>query len=767
MLLAVLSGFLLAAIAPLIVRVGRRASGWLISLLPVGLFIYFARFTEVTKSAGVVTASHTWVPHLGLDVSFYLDGLSILFALLITGIGALVMIYSGGYLAHNQDLGRYYAYILVFMAAMIGVVTVDNLLVLFIFWELTSISSFLLIGFDHERAAARDAALQALLVTAGGGLALLTGFLLLGQTAGTFQISALADRAGIVQSHGLYQPVLFLIVVGAATKSALVPFYFWLPAAMEAPTPVSAYLHSATMVNAGIYLLARLSVVLGGTDLWFYTLAIVGGATMLVGGYLAVNETDLKRILAYSTVSALGTLVLLLAIRAEHAATAAVVFLVAHALYKGSLFMVTGAIDHETGTRDVEQLGGLWRRMPFTAAAAFLAAISLAGIGPVLSFIGKELLLETVLEAERVRLILVPTAVLTAALFVTVAAIVYIRPFFGRGQQPRQPVHEAPFRLWLGPLVLSLAGLAGGLAPNRVGEDVVVPAVASVLGRFQPVSLTLWHGVNPALALSVVSLIVGAIGYAQWSMVREVITRAERLFGWGPARVYRALWQSVAVVADVQIRMLQTGYLRFYMATILMTTVVLVSYTMLSQSGYDGRAEGIDIRFYEAFFALLILGGALAAIRTRSRLTAVAAVGVVGYAIALIFLLFGAPDLAMTQILIESLTVILFVLVFYHLPPFTTFSSMKARMRDAGIAIMSGIVMAVLVLMATSTRFHPPISNYYVAVSLPQAHGRNIVNVILVDFRSLDTLGEITVLVLAAIGVYALLRLRLGPGMDE
>jgi multicomponent Na+:H+ antiporter subunit A len=376
-----------------------------------------------------------------------------------------------------------------------------------------------------------------------------------------------------VRAHALYLPILSLVLFGAFTKSAQFPFHFWLPGAMEAPTPVSAYLHSATMVKAGVFLLARLSPALGGTDEWLYVVTTVGAVTMLVGGLLALYQTDLKLILAYSTVSALGTLVALLGLGTTYAIKAAVVFLLAHALYKGALFMIAGAVDHETGGRDVERLGGLRRKMPITAGVALLASVSLAGFGPVLSFIGKELLLEAVLESGRARLILTPVAVLTGALFVAVAGIVGVRPFFGaRAATPRE-AHEAPLSLWGGPAALAALGLLIGVAPALAGRWLVAPSVASVLGRGEPVELALWHGFNPALALSVVSVALGLAVYFGWAALRRrTASAAEKIFVWGPARWYGLILDGAFALATWQTRLLQNGHLRFYVLVVIAAT---------------------------------------------------------------------------------------------------------------------------------------------------------------------------------------------------
>jgi multicomponent Na+:H+ antiporter subunit A len=763
MLFAILSSFGLASAAPWIERLTRTATGWLLALLPLGLTVYFASFIGRVAGGATVAASYRWAPALGVNLSFFLDGLSLLFALLILGIGALILIYAGGYLGAHRYLGRFYAFLLLFMAVMLGLVLADNLFTLFVFWELTSISSYLLIGFLHQREESRAAATQALLVTGGGGLALLAGLILLGMAGGSFELSTLEGQGDRLRDNPLYLPILLLILTGAFTKSAQVPFHFWLPAAMEAPTPVSAYLHSATMVKAGIYLLARVSPILGGTSAWLLIVTAVGATTMLTGGVLALYQTDLKRVLAYSTISALGMLVLLLGLGTPGAITAAVVFLLAHALYKGALFMVAGALDHETGTRDVELLGGLRRAMPLTAAVAGLAAVSLAGFGPLLSFIGKELALEAVLDSGGASGILAAAMALSGASFVTVAAIVGFRPFFGALKPTPEPAHEPPPSMWLGPALLAGAGLAFGLLPTIV-ETIAGPAAGAILGRPADVHLALWHGFNLPLGLSVASVVAGLGLFVAWDALRRATPWLVRAFGWGPARWYDAALAGVNVLARELTRLLQNGYLRMYLLTIIVTAVALVGGTLVGRGGMPVVLAGMDVRFYEVGLAVLILLAAVAAVRSQGRLTTVAALSVSGYGVSLIYIIYGAPDLAMTQILVETLTVILFVLVFYHLPRFSRMSSLATRLRDGFVALATGGLITLLVLAVTASPTDTTVAQYYAEQSQPLAHGRNIVNVILVDFRGFDTLGEITVLSVAAIGVYALLKLRPGKG---
>ncbi|HUE72389.1 MAG TPA: putative monovalent cation/H+ antiporter subunit A [Pirellulaceae bacterium] len=766
----VLAGFVAAAVAPWLVRIARGAAGWVLAAVPLGLLAYLAGQLGSIAPHGL-SVSYPWVPSLGVRFSFHLDGLSLTMAVLITGVGALVLIYAGGYLAGHRQLGRFFAFLMAFMASMLGLVLADNALTMFVFWELTSITSYLLIGFDHERPEARSAALQALLVTGAGGLALLAGLLLLGQigqdlglpAAASLEISTLRTLGKeSVAGHALYLPALLLILGGALTKSAQFPFHFWLPSAMEAPTPVSAYLHSATMVKAGVYLLARLSPVLAGTEAWTWGVMAPGLATLLIGGFLAIQETDLKRILAYSTVSALGMLTMLLGLGSPAAVAAAMAFLLGHALYKGALFLVAGAIDHETGTRNVDQLGGLRKAMPWTATAAALAACSMAGLPPLFGFVGKEAAVEASLHHGPPWLA-TGAVMLGGLLFVAIAGIVGARPFVGQRTELPKHAHEAPISLWLGSMILAVVGLVLGLAPGSVDSSLLAPAAANVLGRKEVASLglALWHGWNLTLALSALTVLAGVSVYVARLPLRWLLGWGKSLSRWGPAGWYELGLKGLNVVAAVQTRLLQSGYLRLYLLTILVTTVGLVGYTLLRRVELPRREDWFDGALHEASLVSgLIALAVLATILARSRMRAIVALGVVGYGVALLFVLFGAPDLAMTQFLVETLTVILFVLVFYYLSPSEPFSRPTARLRDATVAIAVGALMTVLVLVTASADWYPSVSGYYAERSVPDAHGRNIVNVILVDFRGLDTLGEITVLAVAAIGVYALLHLR-------
>jgi len=758
--IAILSIFLSAFLAPALCRASGRACGWLLSLLPLGLAVFFFARVGAVNDGNVIIQAYDWAPSLGVRFSFYLDGLSLLFSLLIAGIGAVVLAYAGSYLYGDPRLGRFFFWMLAFMGSMLGLVLADNLFLLFIFWELTSLSSYFLIGFDHHEESARASALQALLVTGAGGLAMLAGLVLLAGIAGTAELSALIAQGDGIKRHDLYGPILLLILAGALTKSAQFPFHFWLSNAMAAPAPVSAYLHSATMVKAGVYLLARLSPVLSGTEAWLSIVTTAGMMTMGVGAVLALRETDLKRILAYSTLSALGVMVMLLGLGTPAASEAVVGFLFAHALYKGALFLAAGAIDHETGTREVDGLGGLRRRMPLTFAAALLAAASMAGLPPFFGFIAKERFYEAAFHADSAAVVLTIAAVLSSMIFVALALVVGVLPFVGSPKPTAQPAHEAPLAMWGGPLCLAMAALMAGLSPQWSAAPLLAPAVAAIVTQPMKLDLSLWHGWNPVALLSLVTFLGGLAVSALRRPIRRGLLLLQPGETLGPEKLYGMFLGGLNALARRQTEILQNGYLRLYLLVVIVVAFAAAGAPLWGRVELGFSAHGSDFRFYELGLALLIVIAAVAATFSSSRLGAIAALGVVGYGTALLYILFGAPDLAMTQFLIETLMVILFVLVFYHLPRFAALSRVSTRLRDGAVAVLSGALMTSLVWVTSRTQLHPSIAAYFVEQSVPSAHGRNIVNVILVDFRALDTLGEITVLAVAGIGVVALLKLR-------
>ncbi|GGC89899.1 putative monovalent cation/H+ antiporter subunit A [Vreelandella lutescens] len=759
---AVLMGFVLAASSPLLNRWFGERTSLLLALFPALIAGWLLSQAPLVFSEGPQLLEWEWVPSLGISLTFLLDGLSLLFGLLITVIGTCVLIYAGGYLKGHHDIARFHLALVAFMASMLGLVLADGLLTLFIFWELTSITSYLLIGFNHTDIEARKSARQGLFVTVAGGLALMAGLVLLGVASGSWSLYEILQSDDDLRQHALYTPLLICLLLGAFTKSAQFPFHFWLPNAMAAPTPVSAYLHSATMVKAGIYLLARLQPELGGTGMWVTVLSVVGATTMLTGAFLAIHHTNIKKLLAYSTIMALGTLTMLLGIGSDYAMTAFVTFLLAHSMYKGALFMVAGILDHETGTKDVTAMGGLRSVMPVTAVIAFIAALSLSGMPPLFGFIGKELMLEAALGAERVQLLLVLFAFLAAILTIAVAAVIALRPFYGaRHETPKTP-HEAPLSMLIGPGLLAFGSLALGLAPAMLGADAMLTSAATaVSGGALPVSLSLWYGVNVALIMSVVSLILGFLLFKRWDSVRGQLARLAPVMRYGPEAGYEGLMNGIVRFSEWQTRLLQNGYMRNYILVMLVVLIALIGNSILLRHSPQ-LALTLDVRFHEVIVVATMAMGALFATISRSRLGAVVSVGIMGFSIALIFILFSAPDLGITQLLVETMTVILLVLVLFRLPRFSNLSTNLERIRDGSVAATMGVLIFLLIMTAWSIDQFETISTYMVENSAPLAHGRNIVNVILVDYRALDTLGEMFVLALAAIGVIAMLKLRHG-----
>ncbi len=759
--------FVAAIVAPWLHRGLRSHAAVVLALVPVSLAGVIV--SQLPLAAGAATRQALpWIPGLGIDLAFCLDGLAATFGLLICGIGALVLLYAGAYMRDDPRLGRLCALLLFFLGSMLGVVLSDDLFALFVFWELTSIASYLLIGFKHEKQEGRDAARQALLVTGAGGLALLAGFILLASAAVQCGVApGEATRISVLlksdlSGHAFFLPALVLIALGAFTKSAQMPFHFWLPNAMTAPTPVSAYLHSATMVKAGVFLLARLNPLFGDSMVWHVLLTATGAITMLGAAGMAAGQSDLKRILAYTTVSVLGTLTMLIGVGTDLALKAAVVYLVAHACYKAALFMIAGSVEHATGTRDVRQLGGLFRAMPVTAISGLLAAFSMAGAPPLFGFIGKELLLKAKLDLEFVGVVLILVATLANVFLIAMALVVAVWPFFGRRTTAGTDAHEAPTLMLFGPLVLAAAGLFTGLIPGTFDEALGSAMATAVGGRTILMELKLWHGLSPvaltALGISAVTL---AAGFALFLRLRSWLTHIAvtvgRLGRRGPNRAYDVLFAGTMAAAAWLTRRIQTGSLRHYVRVILLVLIATSLHPLLRALG-AARGLSWQVVWYEALLPALMLTGVLAALLSRSRLGAVALLGIVGLLIAVWFALFSAPDLAITQIMVEALTVILLVLILYRLPRFAKLRARHERLQDATLAVVAGAVMAGLLVASTALDLPADVSGELGALSKPKAYGRNVVNVILVDFRALDTLGEITVVAVAGLGVYALTR---------
>nr|WP_320011764.1 monovalent cation/H+ antiporter subunit A [uncultured Desulfobulbus sp.] len=706
---------------------------------------------------------HSWLPQVGLDLAFCLDGLGVLFVLLVLGIGLLVILYAHYYLAAQPALGRFYSLFLLFMGAMLGLVLSDNLLQLVVFWELTSLSSFFLIGFSHKKTEARSGAALALSITGAGGLALLAGCLLLGKIAGTYRLSELLQAGMLIRNHELYLPTLVLIVLGACSKSAQFPFHFWLPRAMAAPTPVSAYLHSATMVKAGVFLLARLFPVLSGTDPWFFLVGGIGLATLLYGAYHALFQHDLKGLLAYSTISHLGLIVLLLGIDTSMAAVAAVFHIINHATFKASLFMAAGIIDHETGTRDMRKLAGLWRYMPQTATLAMVAAAAMAGVPLLNGFLSKEMFFAQTLHLDMLGPLggIEPLAATLAGIFAVAYSARFIHDVFFNGEPenlPHFPPHEPPKFMRLPVLILVVQCLLVGIFPGLIVAPFLTLAAGSVLGAEVPsFSLAIWHGFNGPLVMSLVAL-VGGLGL--YGLRHRLFNFEEpRWPAVDPLLVARRLVAHLQQTAARLNAVLVSGSLQGLISLLLFAALLALCWPLLTTSAdLTGPLTLTPVDGLSLIGALLMMGAAIVSVLWhRRRFSVLIALSVVGVMMVLSFVRFFAPDLALTQLAVELVTILLLILALYFLPR-NEQASWRPLRRGRDLCLALGLGTGVgLLSWGLLTRDFSSISSYFLANSLPGGGGHNVVNVILVDFRGFDTLGEITVLAVAALGIHGLL----------
>jgi multicomponent Na+:H+ antiporter subunit A len=748
----VFAGF---AVAPLVGVIGGRSSP-LVALLPLLLFVVFCALSSKVAGGEVLLEAYRWIPSIGIAAAFRLDGLSLTFVLLISGIGAVVFLYASSYLRGEPRLVRFYTVLTLFMASMLGAVLADDLVLLVVFWELTSLTSFLLIGTAPERESTRRSAQQGLLVTVAGGLAMLAGVILLGHVAGTFSLTEILKQGNVIAEHPLVPAIIVLIAAGAFAKSAQAPLHSWLPNAMAAPTPVSAFLHSATMVKLGVYLLARFDPVFSDLVLWIVLLTAFGVVTMLTGSVLAMRETDLKRVLAYSTVVSLGTLVMLIGIPGELASIGVITFLIVHALYKACLFLVAGIIDHETGTRDSSALGGLRHAMPVTAAAALLGGLSMAGLPPFIGFAAKEIVYETGLGTSSAW-VLVGAALFANAAMVVVAGVLVLRCFTGaRVVTPKKP-HDPDLAMLVGPVVLAGLGLLLGIMPSVVGSGLIVPAASAIAGLPLQYSLSLWHGFTPMLGLSVLTLALGILGYVRWDALRLRLSGIRHIDEWGPDRLYDHMMGGLQRAAIRVTRLIQPGSLRSYVARTLFVLSLTALITLLVRRGL-ALPSFADSFAPDLAIAILLVVSAVAVARARNFVAGIVAAGVVGFTLALLFLFQGAPDLAFTQFSVEALAIIIMLAIVGRMP-FRERDSRerKDRYRDIIIAGSVGVTSMLVLLAVLARPLDARLSDFYRVASVPEAHGRNLVNVILVDFRALDTLGEITVLGLAAIAAAAVL----------
>ncbi|RFU63998.1 Na+/H+ antiporter subunit A [Peribacillus glennii] len=791
---AILSPFFIACFIPLVYKQFHRVhTGWFVLFLPIVLFIYFTGFIHEVGDGRHLSASLGWIPSLGINFDVYADGLSLLFSLLITGIGALVILYSIYYLDKDKEkLHTFYVYLLLFMGSMLGLVLSDNLIVLYMFWEFTSLSSFLLIGYWYHRERSRYGAQKSLLITVLGGLSMLGGFVLLSFMGDTYSIRELMGQTGELATDPLFTASLLLILLGAFTKSAQFPFHIWLPDAMEAPTPVSAYLHSATMVKAGIYLVARLSPVFAESSLWFWLIASAGILTLVWGSYSAVKQTDLKAILAYSTISQLGMIMSLLGAGAAAlhyesmdkniymAATVAAVFhLINHATFKGSLFMAAGIVDHETGTRDIRKLGGLMNFMPITFTITIIGAFSMAGLPPFNGFLSKEMFFTSMVRVTEMEIfnmetwgVLFPVLAWVGSIFTFVySMIIVLKTFTGKFKPEKleKKPHEAPLGMLIPPVILASLVIIFGFFPNLLASTVIEPAVAAIQPglsqkQFQ-IHISHWHGFTIELYMTLGVILLGSLLYItwdKWKCVYHIIPGRLSL-----NRMYDALLAGMERGSIGVTKLFMTGYIRTYLVYIFLFFIVSLGITLWREDAFAfDVGNTAPVRLYEVIISVIIATSAIVILFAKSRLTSIIILGAIGYMVSLFFVLFRAPDLALTQLVIETISVALFLLCFYHLPKLSSRKEERVafRLNNALISIGVGVIVALIALSSHSNKLFESISNYYIENAYEEAGGKNIVNVILVDFRGLDTMFEITVLGIAALGIFALIKLRLARG---
>lgn len=760
--LVVLLPFLGAIAAPLFAQGGRTAIA-VASSVPalIALAALFPHW-ETLADGGVVLHSYEWLPALGLSFSFRLDGLSLLFALLILIIGLLIILYSRYYLKAHENVGKFYALLLCFKGSMLGIVLSSNLLLMMIFWELTSLTSFLLISFWTHKQDARRGARMALAVTGGGGLALLAGILIIGNIVGSFELDDVLAAGDQIKAHAMYPVALTLVLLGAFTKSAQFPFHFWLPHAMQAPTPVSAYLHSATMVKAGIFLMARLYPALAGTEQWFYMVSFTGMATLLIGAYVAMFKHDLKGLLAHSTVSHLGLITLLFGMGTQLAAVAAVFHVINHATFKASLFMAAGIIDHETGTRDMRRINGLWRYMPHTATLAMVAASSMAGVPLLNGFLSKEMFFAESLELNLPGLIawLPPIVATLAGIFAVAYSARFVHDVFFNGKPvdlPIYPPHEPPRYMKFPVEILVFACIMVGVFPAvSVGPLLYIAASATLGGDVPDYTLSVYHGFNLPLLMSFVAFFGGLLMYSQRQRFFDFHARFKEI---DEKAVFEAVVLRIVDLANRFTTRIENGSLQRYALLLFVSVIAVAAAPLLDLGIFVGQNGMSPIDAPTTIAAgILILCALATATLHRQRFYALVLLSVVGLIVALAFARFSAPDLAMTQLSVEVVTIVLLMLALFYMPSWTPIETpMKRRLRDMVIAGAAGIGMT-LVTLAMLTQPFSSISEFFLENSKTGGGGTNVVNVILVDFRGFDTLGEIAVLAIAALGIYAMLK---------
>ena len=745
-----------------------RLSAWFGAAVPLAVLVWIVR--RVGMADAPYREHWTWLPSLNLDLTFGLDGLSLLFTVIILGIGAAVALYTHYYLEGDPRLGAFYLFLFLFMASMLGIVWADNVLAFFVFWEGTTVTSYLLIGHGFSAAASQRGARNALIVTGGGGLAMLAGFLLLGRATGDWTFSAWNAAAPIAASDTT-TAALALILLGAFTKSGQFPFHFWLPGAMAAPTPASAYLHSATMVKAGIFLAARIHPAFADHPAWLPALVGFGAVTCAVSGVLAMTKTDLKAMLAYATLAQLGLLFVALGQSGKAALVAAVVGILAHALYKGPLFLSAGMIEHATGTRDIRRLAGQARPLWTVFIIVAASALSLAALPVWGGFLSKEYLLDSLLHLADSAWIAWPglVGVLIGGTGFAWLAIAFVHRIFLR-REPDAAVdrthrlHPPAATMVAGPMALTAIGFTLPLTLDRWFQPLVQGAVSAIAGEAQSVHVHLWGGFNSVLLLSLAALAAGSGLYLLGNRMSRVLNRAtdrvpsgdwllERILGLaarGASWISHGL-QDLSLTSHVSIVL---G------AAVLVVVLVANRLALFNPAALRIVAESPVALWLEGTILLLSLLAALTVLASNNRLAPIIALSVVGLNVTLFFVLFAAPDLALTQLLVEVLVFVLIILILYKLPAAQPPRLPPGhRIRNIGIACITGAFGFVLVLLVSGRPRFEPISNEMIRATWLDAHGAaNVVNVILTDFRGFDTFGEMTVIAIAGIGVYSLVR---------
>lgn len=792
--LMILIPFLFAIFVPFIYKkfTPRIHTGWFILFVPFVIFIYLLTFIPDISNGNTLYETVLWLPTYDINFMIYVDGLSLVFGLIIVGMGTLVILYSIYYMSYREALHNFYIYLLLFMGAMLGLVFSDNIVVLYVFWELTSVSSFLLIAYWYERDGSRYGAQKSMLITIFGGLAMLAGFIMLSMISDTFSIREMLTQWDVITSNELFLPSMILVLIGAFTKSAQFPFSIWLPDAMEAPTPISAYLHSATMVKAGIYLVARLTPIYGGSTVWFWLVTGIGIFTLLYGSINAVRQTDLKALLAFSTISQLGLIMSLLGMGSAAlfygvgdestiyalAIFAAIFHLVNHSTFKGCLFMVVGIIDHETGTRDIRRLGGLMHLMPVSFTLTLIGSFAMAGLPPFNGFLSKEMFFTAVLAASNLSAfgyfgVFIPIFAWVASVFTFIYCMILLfKTFRGKikPEKMEKHVHEAPIGMLIPPITLAVLVVLIFFFPNVLSQYLLKPAWSAVLPTLAQtgdlnVKISAWHGWNEELLMTMGVIVLGALLYVylrKWYRFYDIYPKALTI-----NHLYNLGLEKGEQLSHWITNQYMTGFIRDYVVYIFFFFILITGGSLLLFDGvvFDSSQDA-PITVFEVGLMIVMVISAVTVLFTNSRLTSIVAVGALGFFVSFFFVLFRAPDLALTQLVVETVTTALFLLCFYHLPQLRKeISHIPFKLVNALVSLALGIIVTLVALSSNGTRLFESISAYY-ENSYELAGAKNIVNAILVDFRGIDTMLEIVVLCIAGLGVYSLIKLRLS-GRDQ